>query len=55
MLLLITFVVGGFLIRRELPEVGWPWVIVAIGIGLVEILDAARRSAMSGRTQRLEK
>lgn len=34
MLLVITFVVGVFLIRRDLPEVGWPWVIFAIGIGL---------------------
>jgi hypothetical protein len=34
MLLLITFVIGVFLIRRGLPEVGWPWVIFAIGIGL---------------------
>jgi hypothetical protein len=33
-LLLITFGIGVFLIRRGLPEVGWPWVIFAIGIGL---------------------
>jgi hypothetical protein len=34
MLLLIMFVVGVFLIRHDLSEVGWPWVIFTIGIGL---------------------
>jgi hypothetical protein len=34
MLLLIMFVGGVFLIRHDLSEVGWPWVIFTIGIGL---------------------